>query len=48
MTDLLFEEVILNGSEERDEIIDGKTRLTEAQIEQLTTYSICPVEMLLM
>lgn len=34
----------MNGNEQRDEIIDGKARLTEAQQEKVTAYSNCPVE----
>ena len=40
VTDLIFEETVLNGNEMRDGIIDGKKRLTEAQYEKLTAYSI--------
>lgn len=39
VTDLLFEETLLNQKDDRDDIIDGKKRLTEAQYENLTGYS---------
>jgi len=39
VTDLLFEETLLNEKEQKDDIIDGKKRLTEAQYENLMGYS---------
>jgi len=43
VTDLLFEETLLNQKGDRDDIVDGKKRLTEAQYENLTGYSISTV-----
>jgi hypothetical protein len=41
-----LEETILNGNEDGENIVDGRKRLTEAQAEKLTAYSICGLTLL--